>query len=65
MAAVQDDDLMNRPTPGPEALAAVLQPGPALPAAAPSKPSKVLIGALLGVIVLAVIALVSMMAARK
>lgn len=66
MAAVQDDDLMDRPTPGPEALAAVLEPGPALPAApAPSKPSKVLIGALLGVIVLAVIALVSMMAARK
>jgi|GEM_PF-257528 len=68
MAAVHDDDLMNRPTPGPEALAAVLEPEalPALPAApAPSKPSKVLIGVLLGVIVLAVIALASMMAARK
>jgi len=68
MTALQDDALMNRPTPGPEALAAVLEPGatPALPVApGPSKPSKVLIGVLLGVIVLAVIALASMMAARK
>jgi len=66
MAAVQDDDLMNRPTPGPEALAAVLEPEPGLPVpSSPWKPSKVLIGVLLGVIVLAVIALASMMAARK
>ena len=63
-----DDDLMNRPTPGPETLAAVLEPAPAPVMAAqpgPSKPSKVLIGVLLGVIVLAVVALASIMAARK
>jgi len=68
MAALNHDDLMNRPTPGPEALAAVLEPEPgaALPVApGPSKPSKLLIGVLLGVIVLAVVALASMMAARK
>jgi len=68
MTAVQDDELMNRATPGPEALAAVLEPGSAsaLPVApGPWKPSKLLIGVLLGVIVLAVIALASMIAARK
>jgi len=68
MAKVQDDDLMNRPTPGPEALAAVLEPEPVSGVPVPSgpwKPSKVLIGVLLGVIVLAVIALASMIAARK
>ena len=67
-ATVQDDYLMNRPTPGPETLAAVLEPEPAtaLPVpSGPTKPSKVLIGVLLGVIVLAVAALASMMAARK
>jgi len=68
LATVQDDDLMNRPTPGPETLAAVLEPEPAtaLPVpSGPTKPSKVLIGVLLGVIVLAVAALASMMAARR
>jgi len=67
MASVHDE-LMDRPTPGPEALAAVLEPqaAQALPVApGTSKPSKILIGVLLGVIVLAVIALASMMAARK
>ena len=68
VATVQDDEMMDRPTPGPETLAAVLEPVPA-PAMGgqpgPSKPSKLLIGVLLGVIVLAVIALASIMHARK